>query len=164
MEKKIHIKNLIGRDNRWLDLSERKIKFNIDHLFKIPATNDSLVFFPYQIDVSEIDEFNKYCNSNDYRVVFIGGESFYGGKSPYTNGTMASKARLNLPLGTSDSDKWKTLKEWKSNAPKADSTGKQIKLSIFTSILDSQKYGACQNAKTIMEKYCRIRASGVHQS
>ena len=88
MSKKIHIKNLIGRSNRWLDLSEDKIKFNIDHLFKIPATNDSLVFFPYQIDVNEIDEFNKYCNANDYRVVFIGGESFYGGKSPFTNGTM----------------------------------------------------------------------------
>ncbi len=88
MKKQIHIKNLIGRQNRWLDLSEDKIKFNIDHLFKIPATNDSLVFFPYQIDVNEIDEFNKYCNANDYRVVFIGGESFYGGESPFTNGTM----------------------------------------------------------------------------
>ena len=88
MKKKIHIKNLIGRENRWLDLSEDKIKFNIDHLFKIPATLNSLVFFPYQIDVDQVDEFNKYCNEHDYRVVFIGGESFYGGKSPYTNGTM----------------------------------------------------------------------------
>ena len=88
MGNKIHIKNLIGRENRWLDLSEDKIKFNVDHLFKIPATLNSLVFFPYQIDVAQVDEFNKYCNSKDYRVVFIGGESFYGGKGPYTNGTM----------------------------------------------------------------------------
>jgi hypothetical protein len=88
MKKKIHIKNLIGLDNRWLDLSEDKVKFNIDHLFKIPATLNSLVFFPYHIDITQIDEFNKYCNEHDYRVVFIGGESFYGGKSPYTNGTM----------------------------------------------------------------------------
>jgi hypothetical protein len=88
MKEKIHVKNLIGRDNRWLDLSEDKVKFNIDHLFKIPATLNSLVFFPYQIDIAQIDEFNKYCNEYDYRVVFIGGESFYGGKSPYTNGTM----------------------------------------------------------------------------
>lgn len=88
MEKKIHVKNLIGRNNRWLDLSEDKVKFNIDHLFKIPATQKSLVFFPYYINASGVDEFNKYCNEHDYRVVFIGGESIYGGKNPFTNGTM----------------------------------------------------------------------------
>ncbi len=88
MKIKIHIRNLIGVDNRWLDLSDNKIKFNIDHLFKLPNTTRSLVFFPYHIDVDEINEFNKYCKANDYRVVFIGGESFYGGKGPYTNGTM----------------------------------------------------------------------------
>ncbi len=107
MPKKIHIKNLIGRSNRWLDLSEDKIKFNIDHLFKIPATHNSLVFFPYQIDVNEIDEFNKYCNANDYRVVFIGGESVYGGEGPYTNGTMTimllhkdDEKNVDVPLFT----------------------------------------------------------------
>jgi len=88
MKKDIHIKNLIGRDNTWLDLSEDKVTFNIDHLFKIPAVPNSLVFFPYHINPDEVDAFNKYCNSKNYRVVFIGGESFYGGKAPFTNGTM----------------------------------------------------------------------------
>lgn len=105
--KNIHIRNLIGNRNRWLDLSEDKVKFNVDHLFKLPATTRSLVFFPYQINVDEIDEFNKYCKANDYRVVFIGGESIYGGKAPFTNGTMTilllhkyDEKNINFPLFT----------------------------------------------------------------
>jgi len=85
----IHIKNLIGERNRFLDLTPLKVRFNFDHLFHIPKTIRSLVFFPYHIDVSQVDKLNKYCKENDYTVEFIGGESFYGGgEGPFTNGTM----------------------------------------------------------------------------
>ena len=85
----IHIKNLIGERNRFLDLSPLKVRFNFDHLFHIPKTIRSLVFFPYHIDVDQMDKLNKYCKENDYSVEFIGGESFYGGgNGPFTNGTM----------------------------------------------------------------------------
>ena len=85
----IHIKNLIGERNRFLNLTPQKVRFNFDHLFHIPKTIRSLVFFPYHIDVSQVDKLNKYCNENDYTVEFIGGESFYGGgDGPFTNGTM----------------------------------------------------------------------------
>ncbi|MBT4325691.1 MAG: hypothetical protein HOD60_02110 [Candidatus Nitrosopelagicus sp.] len=85
----IHIKNLIGERNRFLDLTPLKVRFNFDHLFHIPKTIRSLVFFPYHIDVSQVDKLNKYCKENDYTVEFIGGESFYGGgDGPFTNGTM----------------------------------------------------------------------------
>ena len=75
----IHIKNLVGEHNRFLDLTLEKVRFNFDHVFHIPKTIRSLVFFPYHIDVSQVDKLNKYCNENDYTVEFIGGESFYGG-------------------------------------------------------------------------------------
>ena len=85
----IHIKNLVGEHNRFLDLTLEKVRFNFDHVFHIPKTIRSLVFFPYHIDVSQVDKLNKYCNENDYTVEFIGGESFYGGgDGPFTNGTM----------------------------------------------------------------------------
>ena len=85
----IHIKNLIGERNRFLDLTPLKVRFNFDHLFHIPKTIRSLVFFPYHIDVSQVEKLNKYCKENDYTVEFIGGESFYGGgDGPFTNGTM----------------------------------------------------------------------------
>ena len=85
----IHIKNLVGENNRFLDLTLEKVRFNFDHVFHIPKTIRSLVFFPYHIDVSQVDKLNKYCNENDYTVEFIGGESFYGGgEGPFTNGTM----------------------------------------------------------------------------
>ena len=85
----IHIKNLVGEHNRFLDLTLEKVRFNFDHVFHIPKTIRSLVFFPYHIDVSQVDKLNKYCNENDYTVEFIGGESFYGGgEGPFTNGTM----------------------------------------------------------------------------
>ena len=48
-----------------------------------------MVFFPYHIDVSQVDKLNKHCKENDYTVEFIDGESFYGGgDGPFTNGTM----------------------------------------------------------------------------
>ena len=85
----IHIKNLVGENNRFLDLTLEKVRFNFDHVFHIPKTIRSLVFFPYHIDVSQVDKLNKYCKENDYTVEFIGGESFYGGgDGPFTNGTM----------------------------------------------------------------------------
>ena len=85
----IHIKNLIGERNRFLNLTALKVRFNFDHLFHIPKTIRSLVFFPYHIDVSQVEKLNKYCKENDYTVEFIGGESFYGGgDGPFTNGTM----------------------------------------------------------------------------
>ena len=85
----IHINNLVGEHNRFLDLTLEKVRFNFDHVFHIPKTIRSLVFFPYHIDVSQVDKLNKYCNENDYTVEFIGGESFYGGgEGPFTNGTM----------------------------------------------------------------------------
>ena len=85
----IHIKNLIGERNRFLNLTALKVRFNFDHLFHIPKTIRSLVFFPYHIDVSQVEKLNKYCKENDYCVEFIGGESFYGGgDGPFTNGTM----------------------------------------------------------------------------
>ena len=85
----IHIKNLVGENNRFLDLTLEKVRFNFDHVFHIPKTIRSLVFFPYHIDVSQVDKLNKYCKENDYTVEFIGGESFYGGgEGPFTNGTM----------------------------------------------------------------------------
>ena len=85
----IHIKNLVGEHNRFLDLTLEKVRFNFDHVFHIPKTIRSLVFFPYHIDVSQVEKLNKYCKENDYTVEFIGGESFYGGgDGPFTNGTM----------------------------------------------------------------------------
>jgi len=101
----IHIKNLIGERNRFLDLTPLKVRFNFDHLFHIPKTIHSLVFFPYHIDVSQVDKLNKYCKENDYTVEFIGGESFYGGgDGPFTNGTMTilllhkdDKKNINFP-------------------------------------------------------------------
>ena len=78
----------IKENNEFLDLSHDKVKFNIDHLFRLPGTSRSLVFFPYWIDVEQIPEFNKYCKSNGYEIKFVGGESVYGGKSGFTNGTM----------------------------------------------------------------------------
>ena len=76
---KINIKNLVGENNRFLDLTLEKVRFNFDHVFHIPKTIRSLVFFPYHIYVSQVEKLNKYCKENDYTVEFIGGESFYGG-------------------------------------------------------------------------------------
>ena len=78
----------IGHDNSFLDLSQEKVRFNVDHLFRIPQTTKSLVFFPYHINPDEIHDFNEYCKANDYSMDFVGGESQYGGKSDMTNGTM----------------------------------------------------------------------------
>ncbi len=78
----------ISEKNQWLDLSPDKVKFNVDHLFRLPRTTRSLVFFPYQINTDEINEFNNYCKSNKYRVEFVGGQSVYGGKNIRTNGTL----------------------------------------------------------------------------
>ena len=60
----IHIKNLVGEHNRFLDSTLEKVRFNFDHVFHIPKTIRSLVFFPYHIDVSQVDKLNKYCNEN----------------------------------------------------------------------------------------------------
>ena len=62
------------RGNDTLDLSQEVIRFNIDHLYRLPYTTKSFVFFPYDINVDEVDEFNKYCKSKDYRIVFVGGK------------------------------------------------------------------------------------------
>ena len=85
-----------SRHNELLDLSVPTVKFNVDHLYKLPQTTRSFVFFPYYVNVDEIDEFNKYCKSNHYRIEFVGGESVYGGNTydvtrdnlRGTNGTM----------------------------------------------------------------------------
>ena len=76
------------RRNNTLDLSQEVVRFNIDHLHRLPNTTKSFVFFPYDINADEVDEFNKYCKSKDYRIVFVGGESVYGGRAEMTNGTM----------------------------------------------------------------------------
>ena len=41
----------ISQNNEFLDLSQTAVRFNIDHLYKLPGTSRSLVFFPYYINV-----------------------------------------------------------------------------------------------------------------
>jgi hypothetical protein len=84
----INSKYKLGLANDLLDLSKPQMTFFIDHLFKIPQTTKSLVFFPYDIVPEQIEMLNKHCNENDYKIIFSGGESVYGGKGPFTNGTM----------------------------------------------------------------------------
>jgi len=84
----INLKYKIGNGNSYLDLTQDKVKFFVDHLFILPNTIRSFVFFPYDLEPDKIHYFNEYCKSNDYRIIFVGGESQYGGKSKYTNGTM----------------------------------------------------------------------------
>ena len=85
--------NMINRklqtkhNNELIDLSERRVGFYVDHLYRVPNSR-VLVFFPYDIDVEQLTKLNEYCGSQDYQVVLIGGESAYGGKSDFTNGTM----------------------------------------------------------------------------
>ena len=74
-------------NNELIDLSEEKVGFYVDHLYRVPNSR-VLVFFPYDIDVEQLTKLSKYCDSQDYQVVLIGGESAYGGKSHFTNGTM----------------------------------------------------------------------------
>ena len=74
-------------DNELIDLSEMTVGFYLDHLYRIPNTR-VLVFFPYDIDVAQLSKLSEHCTSHDYNVELIGGESVYGGKSPFTNGTM----------------------------------------------------------------------------
>ena len=74
-------------NNELIDLSEEKVGFYVDHLYRVPDSRP-LVFFPYDIDVEQLTKLNEYCESHDYQVVLIGGESAYGGKSDFTNGTM----------------------------------------------------------------------------
>jgi len=74
-------------DNDLIDLSEVTVGFYLDHLYRIPNTR-VLVFFPYDIDVTELSKLSEYCNLHDYKVELIGGESVYGGKNIRTNGTM----------------------------------------------------------------------------
>tara|TARA_B100000953_G_C17836352_1_gene363537 strand:- start:140 stop:508 length:369 start_codon:yes stop_codon:yes gene_type:complete len=92
----INPKYKISQNNEFLDLSQTAVRFNIDHLYKLPGTSRSLVFFPYYINVDEVDEFNKYCKSKNYKIIFVGGKSVYGGNTydntpdnlRGTNGTM----------------------------------------------------------------------------
>ena len=74
-------------NNDLIDLSEMTVGFYVDHLYRIPNTR-VLVFFPYDIDVAQLSKLSEHCTSHDYKVELIGGESVYGGKSPFTNGTM----------------------------------------------------------------------------
>ena len=74
-------------NNDLIDLSEMIVGFYVDHLYRIPNTR-VLVFFPYDIDVAQLSKLSEHCTSHDYKVELIGGESVYGGKSPFTNGTM----------------------------------------------------------------------------
>jgi hypothetical protein len=74
-------------NNDLIDLSEMKVGFYVDHLYRIPNTR-VLVFFPYDIDVAQLSKLSEHCDSHDYKLELIGGESVYGGKSPFTNGTM----------------------------------------------------------------------------
>jgi hypothetical protein len=74
-------------NNDLIDLSEMIVGFYVDHLYRIPNTR-VLVFFPYDIDVAQLSKLSEHCDSHDYKVELIGGESVYGGKSPFTNGTM----------------------------------------------------------------------------
>ena len=86
----------ISENNEFLDLSQNAVQFNIDHLYRLPRTSRSLVFFPYYIYADQIDKFNKYCKSKNYEIEFIGGRSVYGGNTYRktldnlrgTNGTM----------------------------------------------------------------------------
>ena len=74
-------------NNDLIDLSEMTVGFYVDHLYRIPNTR-VLVFFPYDIDVAQLSKLSEHCDSHDYGVELLGGESVYGGKSPFTNGTM----------------------------------------------------------------------------
>ena len=83
----INFKLKTKHNNELIDLSERKVGFYVDHLYRVPNSR-MLVFFPYDIDIEQLTKLNEYCDSQDYQVVLIGGESIYGGKSDFTNGTM----------------------------------------------------------------------------
>ena len=83
----INFKLKTKHNNELIDLSERKAGFYVDHLYRVPNSR-MLVFFPYDIDIEQLTKLNEYCDSQDYQVVLIGGESVYGGKSDFTNGTM----------------------------------------------------------------------------
>ena len=83
----INFKLKTKHNNELIDLSERKVGFYVDHLYRVPNSR-MLVFFPYDIDIEQLTKLNEYCDSQDYQVVLIGGESVYGGKSDFTNGTM----------------------------------------------------------------------------
>jgi hypothetical protein len=84
----IELKYKTSLNNKHLDLSQDKTRFNIDHLFYLPDTSKSLVFFPYHFDPDSFEQFNSYCKDNSYRIIFVGGRSVYGGIGPFTNGTM----------------------------------------------------------------------------
>ena len=83
----INFKLKTKHNNELIDLSERKVGFYVDHLYRVPNSR-MLVFFPYDIDIEQLTKLHEYCDSQDYQVVLIGGESVYGGKSDFTNGTM----------------------------------------------------------------------------
>ena len=83
----LNFKFKISHDNELIDLSEMKVGFYVDHLYRIPNTR-VLVFFPYDIDVAQLSKLSEHCNLHDYKVELIGGESVYGGKNTFTNGTM----------------------------------------------------------------------------
>ena len=83
----LNFKFKISHDNELIDLSEMTVGFYVDHLYCIPNTR-VLVFFPYDIDVAELSKLSEHCNLHDYKVELIGGESAYGGKNTFTNGTM----------------------------------------------------------------------------
>ena len=83
----LNFKFKISHDNELIDLSETTVGFYVDHLYRIPNTR-VLVFFPYDIDVAQLSNLSEHCDSHDYKVELIGGESAYGGKSLFTNGTM----------------------------------------------------------------------------
>ena len=96
-----------SRHNELLDLSVPTVKFNVDHLYKLPQTTRSFVFFPYYVNVDEIDEFNKYCKSNHYRIKFVGGESVYGGNTydVTRNNLIGTNGTMTILLIHEDDDK-----------------------------------------------------------
>ena len=75
----INFKLKTKHNNELIDLSERKAGFYVDHLYRVPNSR-MLVFFPYDIDIEQLTKLHEYCDSQDYQVVLIGGESVYGGK------------------------------------------------------------------------------------
>ena len=66
---------------KWLDEVRGEGKsyyFNIDHPFKIDGTK-SFVFYPYDIDVKQIEPFRIYLESKDYELKIEHGSEYGGG-------------------------------------------------------------------------------------
>ncbi|KFM21364.1 hypothetical protein AAA799B03_01096 [Marine Group I thaumarchaeote SCGC AAA799-B03] len=63
-----HVDNCKGI-GKWLygKNGYEKIEIGLDHVFKIPGTKKSIVFYPYSIREEKIPEFMDLCEENGYK-------------------------------------------------------------------------------------------------